>query len=221
MITMIITNTSEETIKQTELKETYDEVKEYADKEEDTVDVIAQEIEALEEEKGRELSENEKRDVEKIVEAQIGSGEHGHQEVHEALLFSQDILQRALIPFFVIGDVAERLRKQDVPQLDVDEVEIAIHRKHATVSGMSTLSTLLEESNVDIETEYIKKSYDGGVIDMVKTITFTHGGVPVIFKVIDKDYDFFKNLDVRWYYTDDFYIPNPFDMYWEEKDNIE
>jgi hypothetical protein len=126
----------------------------------------------------------------------------GHEDLHDALLWIQDILERCSIPFIVGGELAKQMLKESDPSLSGDRVELYVYDRYLTDSTSSFLKTFLNLKEVDsvIETKY--------------------KDVPITIKILDKTYPFFDNPDTRFYYVTEFRFPNPFSEYWKEKDNI-
>jgi hypothetical protein len=131
-----------------------------------------------------------------------------HDELHEALLWIQDMLDRSSVLFMVGGEVGKQIKETDLPQLDADRLEIIVLKQHFTDSGRSMLKSLLEQY-------YIKD------IDWTEdSIKFSHRNVPIIITIVHNMYPFFLNPDFAYYTVTEFKIPNPFNAYWEERDHI-
>jgi len=125
-----------------------------------------------------------------------------HDDLHEALLHTQDILERASIPFMLLDETARCMLDED-PRLTMDEISIGVKTRYLTESCKSILK--MWEPKAEFTKVYI---------------TFEHRGVPVVIWLIENDYQFFQNPDVRFYCATEFYIPNPFKEYWKNKDLI-
>src|SRR3990167_10191583 len=120
-----------------------------------------------------------------------------HDQLHEALFFAQDVLERSSIPFIVLGDTAKCIIDNELPNLTGDKIELGVTKRHLTHSCILTLESLTK-------------------CDLLKdSIKFTHYDVPIEVKVINGDYPYFANPDVRYYHITEFKIPNPFSEYWE------
>ena len=126
-----------------------------------------------------------------------------HTDLHDTLLYIQDVLERSQIPFIVVGDLARQMLREDTPTLVGDKVEVVVLRKYITESTGSFLKTFLR--------------LVGDIEDKIET---DYNNTPIVIHVIDKDYPFFRNPDTRFYYITEFRFPNPFEDYWKEKDNI-
>src|SRR5574343_419232 len=71
-----------------------------------------------------------------------------HDQLHEALMFIQDVLERSTIEFIVVGENAIKLFKDEIPTFDMDKIHIGVTRPHYHKDGASMLSTLLDENHV-------------------------------------------------------------------------
>ncbi len=125
-----------------------------------------------------------------------------HDQLHDALFFAQDILERSSIPFMVLGETAKCIIDNELPNLTGDKVEVGVTKRHLTRSCLETLKSL------------VKCTVDND-------IKFDYHGVPVEVKVIEGNYSYFTNPDVRYYHVTEFKTPNPFPEYWENRDNIQ
>jgi len=131
-----------------------------------------------------------------------------HDELHESLLWIQDMLERSSILFMVVGDIGKQIVENELPVFESDKLEILALKQHVTESGKSMLRTLLEQ--------YYAKDIDW-TEDRIK---FLHGNVPIEITIVHNMYPFFMNPDFRYYTTTEFKVPNPFNSYWEERDHI-
>ena len=123
-----------------------------------------------------------------------------------ALLYIEDILQRALVPFQVVGKAGLDLYNN--LGLEADGVDIAILRNDLPLEASKTL------------TAYLDNEFSNDFDKYTKSFTFDYSGVPVRVKVIEGDYDFFKNPDFRFWMATQYKIPNPFMSYWEKREEI-
>lgn len=131
-----------------------------------------------------------------------------HEELHRALLFAEDMLERALIKFMVLGETARQLKSTDLPQFDLNFIHLGILESELTKSGLETLKVTLKRHN--------NFKYN----ESKKEITFEHNGVPIVIDLLDRQLPYFRNPDSRFYYDTQFKIPNPFDVYWDERELI-
>lgn len=127
-----------------------------------------------------------------------------HEQLHAALLYAEDMLERSFIPFILLGELAQQIRATDNPKLSVEKITLGVQEKHLTQYGASMLKSIVP--NIKREDGYIK---------------FEKDGIPIEIKIIKNYYEFFQRPDRRFYYVNDLFLPNPFDVYWRERDNIE
>lgn len=120
-----------------------------------------------------------------------------------ALRYGQDVIERTLCPFFLWGqtarDVVDAPPTVDGGLLTGDKVELAILEKHLTREVRSTIKTMegAEEEDDKIE--------------------FEHDGIPIIIKVIRRNYKFLQRPDAKFYMADEYKIPNPFESFWKKR----
>lgn len=122
-------------------------------------------------------------------------------ELMKALYDIQDILERALCSFVLLGETARSLKEKEV--LQGDGVYLGIMQKHATKQALSTITTYLKEVHV---------REDG--------FDYEFKGVPIHVRFITRDYPFLKYLDFRFYQANQYQIPNPFEAYWEVREQL-
>lgn len=130
-----------------------------------------------------------------------GQQEFSDTQLMRALYDVQDILERALCSFVLLGDTARALQKEE--RLSGDGIYIGVMKKHLTKEAMSTIKVYLKD----------------GVITE-KGIEYTWDDVPVHVVFITQEYPFFENLDFRFYMANEYKIPNPFDDYWKNREGV-
>lgn len=113
-----------------------------------------------------------------------------------ALFRAQDILDRAIIPFIVLGEVSYQIKNNQ--PLEANKISIGILKRHATESGTSLLSTI-----------------DPAIEQLTDGWRLVHNEVPVTIKIIEKEHPVLRNPDIVFYKYDTFCIPNPFEKYWK------
>lgn len=141
--------------------------------------------------------------VDELEEELVEEPEFDHYEIHEALLWIDDVLERGLIRWVLVGDVAKQIYGQDNPTLIADRIEIMVLRKYLTDSGRSMSGTWLPGLKDEHATE-IRTDYEG---------------VPIYIKIIDEDPGYLGNPDKKFYYISDIYLPNPFEEYLNDRNN--
>lgn len=125
-----------------------------------------------------------------------------HDQLHEALLYTQDMLERCMIPFVALDDLAHSFMYNE-PSFKMEELSFGVMRRHWTESGRAMFRTLVK----------------GADLTNVN-VSFYYKSVPVVIWIIERDYAFFKNPDSKYYCATEFCIPNPFRDYWKSRDLI-
>ena len=125
-----------------------------------------------------------------------------HEDILEALLFTQETLDRCMVPFVVLDDTARAIMINE-PMLALPEISIGIKKNDWTKSGGEMVKMFIP-------------SLEDNKINMM----FTHRGIPVIMWFIENEYQFLKNPDVCFYQISQFHVPNPFKDYWKARDLI-
>lgn len=132
------------------------------------------------------------------------------QELMRALYDVQDILERAICPFVLLGETARSIK--DTGRLSGDGVYIGILKKYVTHQVLSTVKFYL--------------TYGGARKDMPENpirddgFDYEWNGVPIHVRFIEGDYDFFKRQDFKFYMANEYRLPNPFETYWEQREAI-
>ena len=117
-----------------------------------------------------------------------------------ALYFVEDIMERCMTPFVLLGQTAYNIKNNLDQDLNVP-IEIGIKRQHLTEYSRNTMKMFLPP-----DTKWGKKA-----------ITFEHLGVLVTMKIIDKKWSFLSNPNHVYYKITQFKVPNPFDKYWKAR----
>jgi len=126
-----------------------------------------------------------------------------HQQLHDALMYAQDVLERSMITFVLLGNTARQVMSHELPSFSEEFVHIGVQERYLTKACLSIFKSLVYNPTVSQD-----------------TIHFLSNGVPVKIDIIHGKYEFFDHPDVRFYAITEFMLPNPFDRYWEVKDEI-
>lgn len=129
------------------------------------------------------------------------------EELDKALLYIDDLLDRAVCPFMVGGLTARCVMEQE-PSLDGRKlrgrkIEILIRKRHLTKEVLSSLKT----HPISGKERTFKETDTGYYIE--------HENVPIEIRVIKTNYSFLQNPDRSFYMVMDLGIPNPFKQYWK------
>jgi hypothetical protein len=119
--------------------------------------------------------------------------------LEKALLDVEDLLQRCLIPFFLLGETARSIRDGEV--ISGTGIDVGVKKSNLIPESMSTLHTFTLGDFCEDD-------------DIIKYISH---GVEVRIKKIGRNYKFLENLDKVFYKAGDYSIPNPFDTYWKSR----
>jgi len=121
-----------------------------------------------------------------------------------ALYFVEDIMQREMVPFVLLGEVAESV-VNDLDREVSAPIEIGVQKTHYTEYARSTFRMFLPP-----DTEYTDKK-----------ISFIHMDTPVVIKIIHRKYKVFESPDQVFYRLTHFKIPNPFASYLKIKSIVQ
>jgi hypothetical protein len=111
-------------------------------------------------------------------------------------MYAADILDRAQIPFIVLGNIAYQM-KYGLPLSDV-RATFAILERHA-VPECTSMIPIIEPN--------IEQRQDGWRV--------MYHDFPVVMKVITKEFPTLADPDVVFYWVENWKIPNPFEKYWQ------
>lgn len=127
-------------------------------------------------------------------------------ELHGALLRTEDTMGRSLANYVLLGDTAKAIvdDKTGYAKLYGDKVHLGMRRTAVTKFFMDTIR-MLEGDTLDVEDN---------------RLTFVFNGVPIVIDIIDNDMGYFERPDQRWYFVTNFPVPNSFGEYWKNKDRL-
>lgn len=127
-----------------------------------------------------------------------------HGQVHHALMYTLDILNRSMIKFMLLDEVGKRIFEQEQPNFDnVTGIDVGVLKRHMTESGKSMLDMIVDNIEWSEYTAYIE-----------------YAGVPIVIWIIHNELQVFQTPDIRFYTTEEFFIPNPFMRYWNMRNLI-
>ena len=116
-----------------------------------------------------------------------------------------------MCPFILLGDTARGVIERE--KIEGKEIYTGVRKNDYTESVQSMLRTLASNVDVRLGIEDYQKNED--------SFTWKFKGVPIIVKLIKEKYGFFENPDHKWFFWDNFRIPNPFNEYWKVRDQIQ
>jgi len=126
-----------------------------------------------------------------------------HNQLHEALMGIQDLLERSTIEFVLLGDTAKKISSEELPNFNMDKIHIGVTRLHYHKTGKSMLKSLLFQEHISFNEDENHLFLD-------------YKGVPIEIDIIDNYYSFFVYPDTRFYTITEFKIPNPMNEYLEK-----
>lgn len=129
---------------------------------------------------------------------------YSYSSTEPALYFIEDVMERAMIPFFLLGETAKHVIENLDCEVNVP-IYIGVKKNDLTRYSLSTLKMFLPA-----DTEYTDKS-----------ISFTWKDTPVKIKIVHRNYRFLKNLDFVYYRITQYRIPNPFPEYWRVRNVVQ
>ena len=118
-------------------------------------------------------------------------------KLNTALNDVEDLLQRALTPFILLGQVAKDVNEQK--SLTGKKVVVGVLKKYLTKEAKSTLLTYM-----DFEPHSWGYSY-------------MSGDVEIQIRIIKQNYAVLQHPEAKWHMASDYYVPNPFETYWKMK----
>lgn len=132
------------------------------------------------------------------------------QQLLEALWHAQEIMERCLFPFVLLGETARSIVEDKA--IKGDKITFGVRRADALTHYTNTLSTLA--SNIDFHV---------GIQDYRQTpegFFWTFKGIPIEIKVIHNKYNYFDNPDQVYFWGETLKIPNPFSKYYSMRNLI-
>lgn len=132
------------------------------------------------------------------------------EELGAALRHWYDISDRAILPFFLLGMTARRVK--DDKGLWGHDIQVGVRRRDFTKQVKGTINNY--RTYVYGKAGELESPPQSG-----DTVEFEHKGTPIYVHVIGDDdwrYKYIKNLDFAYHKADNFKVPNPFEDYWKE-----
>ena len=131
------------------------------------------------------------------------------EQLDKAIRAIYDLFEGRPWPYMLLGDTAKGAKEG---KLYGDKIEIGILKKHLTPDLFSHIKTHIEyevdrgrSKYAEINDNLIKYTYKENRHNLVV--------VPIEFKIIYRNYQFFKHPDHVIYNYDEFSIPNPLEKY--------
>ena len=131
-----------------------------------------------------------------------GKKSFSHQDLHLAFVNVEDLMDRLLTPYILLGKTADAVKFGR--ELEGDGIDIGIKQTSLTQYFCSIVDSELHLKREDIENGF----------------EYMVGQVPVRIKVYKLDYQFFKFPDTKVYLYGTYLLPNPYEKYWKARDLI-
>jgi hypothetical protein len=137
------------------------------------------------------------------AEAKVEKPQFTQEQLREALFHVQDVFERAMCPFFVLGNTAKHIVSNEEEFVGDEDIHVGVRQAALTreVVGMM-------------------RSYIPDLVETKVQFSYFHNKIPIIIDIIHGDYEVFKNPDMRYYYISEFLIPNPWKQYWQQHEFI-
>ncbi len=116
------------------------------------------------------------------------------EDLDQALLWAEDTLTRAQIPFLLLGDTLKSITQGD--QVAGEKIELGVRERHLTYDTAGMLKIVEPHINIG----------EG-------LITFEKFGVPVEIKIIKKKWAVLENPELIFYRVSEYLVPNPVEKY--------
>lgn len=130
-----------------------------------------------------------------------------HEQLRDALMFAQDCLDRADMPYFVWDKTAEHIMNNEEEFTGDSEITLAIKQSEVTKEHVSIL-------------EHWTNSRDTNMKKTDDTIEIDYRGIPIVIHIIKGSYRFLDHPDTKYFFIENFRVPNPFSDYWNQRKTI-
>ena len=117
-----------------------------------------------------------------------------HEQLLKALHNVEDLFESLMAPFVLMGETAQQVASDS--ELSGSSIVCGVRNLEVRESVLSTLKTK-------------------GIEVQPNGFTYYVDTVPVHVKFIRNRYKFFEFPDKKMYQYGDYYLPNPFEEYWE------
>lgn len=125
----------------------------------------------------------------------------------EALYDVENLMARTACQFFLLDETARQcfMQQQTLdPVLDLSEITVGVVEQQFAESCKKMLKTIRPDA------EWTNAN-----------ITYVFKDIPITIWRIHKPFEVLQRPDKIYFYTEDFFIPNPFRAYWNMRDLIE
>ena len=124
------------------------------------------------------------------------------EELEKALFKVEDLFDRLQVPMFLLMQTAWDIHKGEKLN-ESDRVYVGIKKNNLTPFVLSTLKSL-EQDGITPKLQQVNGGYH-----------LQENGVPIDIKIVQRNYKFLDNLQFKWYKATEYWLPNPFSVYWK------
>jgi hypothetical protein len=121
---------------------------------------------------------------------------YSQDQLESALIDLDDLMARAALPYFVIGETARQMVSNE--KLSGDGLHIGIRRNELVPTALSTINTHQPELHLTGHEDGFEYSWQD---------------TPIYVHYIEAEDEFFKRADMVWHNAWEYQIPNPFSEY--------
>ena len=128
------------------------------------------------------------------------------RQLTDALFDVLTLMESSLCPFFLLDETARQCISESQriePHLELDEITVGVNNRHMGQSVKEMIRTIKPHA------EWLGR-----------TVTYEHGEVPIVIWIIEREFEVLQNPDKIFFFTEDFYVPNPFRKYWKQRDLV-
>lgn len=145
-----------------------------------------------------------KKTIKEVKPIKEAKPQFTQEQLREALFHVQDVFERCICQFFVLGDTARHIYKNEEPFVGDEDIHVGVRKASLTKEVMGMM-----------------RSYIPDLFETEAQLSYIHNnGVPVVIDVIHCEYEVLKNPDTRYYYISEFLLPNPWTQYWNQHDYL-
>lgn len=123
-------------------------------------------------------------------------------QLNDALMDADDLMARAALPYFVVGETARQMKNGD--KLSGDGIDLGVRKNEMVPTAISTINTHQPELKLTGEEEEFEYYWQG---------------VPIRVHIIDPEDGLFKRADQVWYNAWQYQIANPWEEYLKRLDH--
>lgn len=109
----------------------------------------------------------------------------------------------------LLGETAHDIKYHGAFNANAVGIELGANERYYTFEALSTLNTLAKGIDINYGMSDFGADKQG--------FQWRYHGVPILLRVIKRNYACFQNPDFVWYKAEEYRVPNPFDTYWKTR----